>query len=207
MYLSQNRFGLIYSMIICLTAAPLQAAQFHVTIGSEGKTVGSTITIPIVVTAEVTVGAAQLELLYDPQRLRWVGGDAGQLTTNTLIDANLLDPGRVRIAFAGGDDVHGSGTIYQATFQWTDSQTGATSLRFAGVRAWDQSTGLELATSASPGDAVPAIITPGVSDQTAVPPPAAPNYLLYVALAVVVFSLVAAVITMQRKNARKGHIP
>lgn len=83
-------------------AAALQAAQFHVTVGSEGKTAGATITIPIVVTADETAGAAQLELLYDPGRLRWVGGDAGELTTSTLIDANLVEPGRVKIAFAGG---------------------------------------------------------------------------------------------------------
>lgn len=134
MSLIQNRFGLIFPMVMCLcSAATLQAAQFHVTVGSEGKTAGSTITIPIVVSAEATIGAAQLELLYDPERLRWVSGDAGKLTANTLIDANLLDPGRVKIAFAGGEDVTGTGTIYQATFEWTGSQTGPTNLRFASV--------------------------------------------------------------------------
>jgi hypothetical protein len=205
MYLAPNRFGLTFPMILCLcSAAPLQAAQFHVTVGSEGKSAGSTISIPIVVSAEVTVGAAQLELLYDPERLRWVGGDAGKLTANTLIDANLLDPGRVKIAFAGGDDVTGTGTIYQANFEWTDSQTGATNLRFAAVRAWDQTTGLELATSASPGDAIPAIATPArpAPDQTAAPPTAPANYLLIVGLTVVVLFLVAAGLIVLRKKSR-----
>jgi hypothetical protein len=205
MYLVQNRFGLIFPMILCLcSAAPLRAAQFHVTVGSEGKTAGSTISIPIVVSAEVTVGAAQLELLYDPGRLRWVGGDAGKLTANTLIDANLLDPGRARIAFAGGEDVTGTGTIYQANFEWTDSQSGPTNLRFAAVRAWDQATGLELATSASPGDAIPAIATPATPapDQTAAPPTTPPNYLLIVGLSVAVLFLVAAGLMVLRKKSK-----
>jgi len=193
MCFNKTRYRLIFPMILCLWfAAPVQAAQFHVTVGSEGKSVGSTITIPIEVTAEVTVGAAQLELLYDPERLRWVGGDAGKLTANTLIDANLLDAGRVKIAFAGGEDVQGKGTIYQARFEWTDSQTDATQIRFAGVRAWDQGTGLELATTASSGDAIPVIAIP-------VKPP---NYPIYMAIAVVAFSLIAGLIIVLRKIAR-----
>lgn len=192
----------MFPVVMCLWfAIPLQAAQFHVTVGGEGKTTGSTITIPIVASAEVTVGAAQLELVYDPVRLRWVGGDAGKLTANTLIDANLIEPGHVKIAFAGGEDVTGTGTIYQATFEWTDSQTAPTSLRFAGVRAWDQATGFELATSASPGDAVPVVGSPETPgpDRTAAPPA---NYLLYGAIGLVVLVVVAAVIVMLRKNAR-----
>ena len=144
----------------------------------------------------MTVGAAQLELIYDPARLRWVGGDAGKLTANTLIDANLLDPGRVKIAFAGGEDVQGTGTIYQARFEWTDSQTDATPIRFSGVRAWDQGTGLELATSASSGDAIPVIAIP-----------VAPlNYLLYMVIAVVVFSLIAGVTIAMRKKSGSSAI-
>lgn len=198
MSLDQNRFGLLVPMVMSLlSAASLQAAQFHVTVGSERKTSGSTISIPIMVTAEGTVGAAQLELVYDPQRLHWVGGDAGKLTANTLIDANLVDPGHVKIAFAGGEDVTGTGAIYQASFEWTDSQTGPTTLRFAGVRAWDQATGLELAASASPGDIVPIVATPA-----APAPPASPNYLLFAALALVVLFVVVAAI-MLRKQASK----
>ena len=189
------------SAAMCLWfVVPLQAAQFHVSVGSEGKTAGSTITIPIVVSAEVTVGAAQLELVYDPARLRWVNGDAGKLTANTLIDANLIEPGHVKIAFAGGEEVTGTGTIYQATFEWTDSQTGPTSLGFAGVRAWDQATGFELTTSASPGEAVPVVGVPDTHGPGhAAAPPA--NYLLYGAIGLVFLMMVAAGVAMFRKKA------
>lgn len=180
---------------------PLQAAQFHVSVGSEGKTAGSTITIPIVGSAEVTIGAAQLELVYDPARLRWVNGDAGKLTANTLIDANLIEPGRVKIAFAGGEDVTGTGTIYRATFEWADAQAGPTSLGFAGVRAWDQATGFELATSASPGEAVPVVASPETPgpDRTAAP---TANYLLYGAIGLGVLFVVATVIVMRKKASK-----
>jgi len=203
MCFGQIRSGRIIPSIMCLWfVVPLQAAQVHVSVGGEGKTAGSTITIPIVVSADVTVGAAQLELVYDPARLRWVGGDAGKLTANTLIDANLIEPGHVKIAFAGGEDVTGTGTIYQATFEWADSQSGPASLGFAGVRAWDQATGFELSTSALPGEVAPGLASPAKSepDRTALPPTAVVNYGVYAAVALAVLFAVAAVIVMLRKK-------
>lgn len=200
--------GIVAIVWLLCAAAAVQAAQFHVAVGDDAKAPGTKITIPIVATADVTVGAAQLEVLYDPQRLRWVGGDAGKLTANTLLDANLVDRGRIRIAFAGGEDVNGSGTIYQAAFEWTGSQSGPTNIAFAGVRAWDQATGLELATSASPGEAVPASVAavpPGTTQQTPAPPAAATNYLLYVAIGILAVLLVATVVLLLRKNARPSN--
>ena len=189
-------------------AAPLEGAQFQVAVGSETKTAGTRITIPIVVTAEVTVGAAQLELLYDPNRLRWVSGDAGSLTANTLVDANLVEPGRVRIAFAGGDEVRGTGEIYRATFEWTASDPGGTTLRLAGVRAWDQVTGLELATSASPGEAVPILATAAEprAPEIAKSPSSKTSYLPYVVVATVMFFLIAAAAVVLRR-AGSSHGP
>jgi hypothetical protein len=204
MYLRQTRLGSIFPVILCLwTTGPLHAAQFHVTIGSTGKTAGPTVTVPILVTAEVTVGAAQWELLYDPASLHWVGGDAGNLATGTLIDANLLEPGRAKIAFAGGEDVKGMGEIYRAEFEWIGNQIEPTGIRFANVRAWDQASGFELATSASPGNAVPALATPvvpGPPGQTAVPPSAPRNNYRYVYIAALVLLLVTAMATLLRKK-------
>jgi len=207
MHLDPYRFRLVFAIFVILgPVASLRAAQFHVTVGSEATTAGSTITIPIVITAETVIGAAQLELLYDPERMRWVGGDAGKLTANTLIEANLLEPGRVKIAFAGGEDVAGTGTIYRAALEWTGDQTAPAAVRFSGVRAWDQITGLELATSAAPGEAVRVIATSeatGVSDQPIVSP-LSPNVVLYSTIVVLVILLVAAGFMLLRMYARNA---
>ncbi|MCE9606044.1 MAG: cohesin domain-containing protein [Planctomycetia bacterium] len=206
MYLRQTRLGSIFPVILCLwTAAPLHAAQFHVTTGGTGATAGSTVTVPIVVTAEVTVGAAQWELLYDPARLRWVGGDAGHLASGTLIDANLLEPGRAKIAFAGGEDVKGTGEIYRADFEWIGNQTEPTGIRFANVRAWDQAGGFELATSAAPGNAVPMIAAPekpDIANDTAAPPSASPDKYRYVYIAAFALLFVAAMAALLRKSSK-----
>lgn len=184
--------------------APIQGAQFHVTLGSESKSSGSRIRIPIVVTAEKTVGAAQLELQYDPSRLRWVGGEAGELTANTLVDANLLEPGRVKIAFAGGEDVHGTGALYLPEFEWMDSQPGTTPIKFAGVRAWDQSTGLELATSAAAGEIAPVMATPALPetiDQPSAPRPLAPSrFLIFATLVAATMCLVILALLLRRRT-------
>jgi len=206
MYLEQPRLGLIFPMILCFWAAtPLHAAQFHLTTGGAGKTAGSTVTVPIVVTAEVTVGAAQWELLYDPELLRWVGGDAGNLATGTLIDANLLEPGRAKIAFAGGEDVKGTGEVYRADFEWIGKQVESTGIRFANVRAWDQAGGLELATSASAGSAVPASAVAAMSDipsETAVPSSTSPDDYRYMYIAALALLLFVAMATLLRKSSK-----
>ena len=208
MYRKNSFYRVIFAIVACLCCAPLHAEQFHVTVGSDSKSAGSKITVPIVVTAEAAVGAAQLELLYDPARLQWVSGDPGKLTANTLIDANVLEPGRVKIAFAGGEDVRGTGTIYQAVFEWKGTQAGATRIRFAGVRAWDQASGLELTTSSSPGEAVPAVAAPvseGKTEQVTSPQAGAgPNYILYGIIAVVVLIVVLAMAAVLRKGGRTG---
>lgn len=142
-----------------LVSGALEAAQFHITVGSP-VSAGPRITIPIVATAEVTVGAAQLELIYDPQRLRWVEGAAGPLTASTLTDAHLLAPGRVKIAFAGGEEVKATGVLYLATFEWIGTETNATPIRFDGVRAWDQGTGLELTGSSAASEVARAPTAP-----------------------------------------------
>lgn len=201
MYLGKTRLGLIFSTLLCLwSAAPLLAAQFHVTTGGTGTTAGSTVTVPIVVTAETTVGAAQWELLYDPERLRWVGGNAGELTVDTLIDANLLEPGRAKIAFAGGETVKGSGEVYRVELEWIGNSIEPTQIRFANVRAWAQADGFELATSASPGDAVPIIAKPEMPRETAAPPSGSPNDYRYVYIVTLALLLVAAMAILLRKK-------
>lgn len=207
MYLRKTRLSSIVAVVLCLwSTAPLLAAQFHVTTGGTGKTAGSTVTVPIVVTAEATVGAAQWELLYDPAELHWVGGDAGNLATGTLIDANLLEPGRAKFAFAGGEGVKGTGEIYLAEFEWIGKQPQPTGIRFANVRAWDQAAGLELATSASSGNAVPIVAArekPDIRNDTAAPPSTPPDKFRYVYMAALTLLLVAAMAALLRKPAKR----
>ena len=200
--------SLILAMLLYFwSAGTLAAAQFQVTIGSLGKTVATTVTVPVVVTAETPVGAAQWELLYDPARLRWVGGVEGTLATGTLIDANVIEPGRAKIAFAGGDGVKGTGEIYRVEFEWLGRQVEPTVIRFASVRAWDQSGGLELTTSSAAGDAVPVIgvvaAPPAAAGEKAVPPSTAPDRSRYLYIAALVLLLIAAMATLLRRSSKR----
>lgn len=184
-------------MFLCLwSSGTLAAAQFQVMIGSLDKAVGTRVTVPIVVTAEAPVGAAQWDLLYDPARLRWVGGGEGALAIGILIDANVISPGRTKIAFAGGDGVKGTGEIYLAEFEWIGKQPESTGIRFANVRAWDQSGGLELTTSGAAGDLAPVI---GV----AAPPSASPGSSRYIYIAALVLLLFAAMVTLLRRSSKR----
>lgn len=198
---------LILVLLLCLcSAGTLAAAQFQVTTGSPGKAAGTTLAVPIVVTADAPIGAAQWELLYDPTRLRWVGGGEGALAMGTLIDANVVEPGRAKIAFAGGDGVKGTGEIYRVEFEWIGKQLEPTGIRFANVRAWDQSGGLELTTSAAAGNVAPAIgvaAPPAAADEKAVPPSTAPDRSRYLYIAALVLLLIAAMATLLRRSSKR----
>lgn len=199
--------SLAIAMLLCFwSAGTIEAAQFQLAIGSMGKTAGTTVTVPIVVTAEVPVGAAQWELLYDPARLRWIGGVEGSSATGSLIDSNIIEPGRAKIAFAGGDGIQGTGEIYLAEFEWIGKQLEPTGMRFENIRAWDQSGGLELTASSLAGNAIPAIsmaATPGASDQQAVPSSTSPDNSRYLYIAALALLLFAAMVTLLRRSSKR----
>jgi hypothetical protein len=207
MYVGQPLVGRVLWMLLCLwTAAPLDAAQFQLAVGSTGKTAGVAVTVPIVVTTEAAVGAAQWELLYDPATLRWAGGSEGSLAVGTLIDANVIEPGRAKIAFAGGDGIKGTGDIYRAEFEWIGKPLEPTGIRFANVRAWEQSGGLELTTSAAAGNASPpsaAGVPPDSHVEKDVPAVNSPDKSRYLYIAALVLLLGAALATLLRKSSKR----
>lgn len=184
---------------------PACAEQFEVTVGPATASGPSTITLPIVATLERPVGAAQLELLHDPARLRWVGSEAGALTRTTLNEANSREPGRVTLAFAGGDEVEGAGALFLVTFEWIGTGTDKTTIELRGVRAWDGQTGLELTTRAVPGELEPK--APPVP-AAPTPPPDAPEtgtgVLPFVVMAGVGLVVVALLVSRSKRSRRPG---
>lgn len=159
------------------TAGLRDAAQFQVTLGSPVKTSGSTITVPVEVQTAITAGAAQMELSFDPQKLRWIGGEAGTLTAATLLETNLIAPGRAKLAFAGGDQVTGNGSLFLLTFEWIGTDREPAEIRWDGVRAWDQANGLEMTTSSQPGRIAPPA-PPAAAETPASPLPPATGPML-----------------------------
>lgn len=201
MNIAASRIRWLLTVIACLTANIAgQAAQFNVRVGTDTKSTGTSVTIPIVVATESPAGAAQMEVVYDATRLRWVSGTAGPLTANSISDSNLISPGRVKIAFAGGEDVKGTGTIYLATFEWI-SPGGPSAIQLTGVRAWDQATGLEMSVSASPGEVSPAA-EPAAPPAAPTPPTPPLNYTPYV-IGFALALILAIVVFRSRKSAGK----
>lgn len=208
---ASRRSSLGVTLGLCLLTAhtPLHAEQFEVAVGPATASDASRITLPVVATLERPVGAAQMELLHDPARLRWVGSEAGALTGTSLHEANARQPGRVTLAFAGGDEVKGTGALFLVTFEWIGAGAAPTTIELRGVRAWDGQTGLELTTRAVPGEVAPAASPVPVASPAPTRPEEAPStgpgaFLLYAVGIGIGLVLVALLLVRSRRGRRSG---
>ena len=57
------------------------------------------------------VGAAQFDLVFNPEQLKQPELLAGTLLSNALLESNLVSPGRLRVAFVSSDPISGPGDL------------------------------------------------------------------------------------------------
>jgi len=57
------------------------------------------------------VGAAQFDLVFNPEQLKQPELLAGTLLSNALLESNLVSPGRLRVAFVSSDPISRSGEL------------------------------------------------------------------------------------------------
>jgi len=197
---------------LCLLTVhtPVYAEQVEVAVGPATASDTSRITLPILATLERPVGAAQMELFHDPMRLRWVGSEAGALTSTALNEANPRQPGRVTLAFAGGDEVKGTGALFLVTFEWIGAGAAPTTIELRGVRAWDGQTGLELTTRALPGEVAPAALSVPAATPAPTRPVDAPSTSLVslpYAVAIGIGLIVVVLLLVRSRRGRRSDPP
>lgn len=122
------------------SAAPAAAGQssrveLSVEVGSAKG--GGIATVPIRLLSSVGVGAVQFEIVYDPEVLRFKETKKGPLLCADSIEANLVRPGRVRVALVSEEEIKGVGVLLTAEFEVLDGPTGTTVIGLEGVRGWD----------------------------------------------------------------------
>lgn len=104
--------------------------------------------VPIRVRGAAGIGAAQADLVYDPAVLEFRAVEPGPLLTG-LVDSNVVQPGRLRMAMATNQAVTGDGELFIATFKVLG---GARSpLTLENGRAWALADGADVAVALEPG--------------------------------------------------------
>lgn len=133
-------------------AAHAQTPRLELTVVPGSAEAGASAKVPIQFNSPVGVGAVQFELVFDPAALKFKGVENGPHLPAGLVEANEVQPGRVRVALVSNEEVKGAGVLLLAEFELTPGPVGATSVNLESVRAWDLANNLPLLIAARAGE-------------------------------------------------------
>jgi hypothetical protein len=135
--------------LFVLAAAGVAGADgLRVRLDDVQATVGERAAIPLTLEGAKGLGALQLELVFDPAQLEPIEIAAGPLGADTLLDVNVVAPGRWRIALAGAalaDD----GLLLRAIVRPKGDAGAEARVRVEAARAWAHATNLDVAVTAN----------------------------------------------------------
>lgn len=193
--------AVIATFVIAIAVTPVvaQALRSELSIEAGAADAGTTAKVSIRSKSPVAMGALQFDLVYDPAMVRFKGIENGPLLTAALVEANVVEPGRARVALVSNEEVKGDGVLLIAELDILEGPSGTTSIGLEAVRGWDQANNLPVNIAAQGGE-----LTRTVA-QKAEPVPQKPAdgsmTWIYVATAVVTFG--AMILLLRRKNSTK----
>lgn len=91
--------------------------------------------LKVEISSTENVGALQFEIVFPPE------GVAGQiepaaLLPSALMESNLVEPGRLRVAVVSSEPILGSGTLAKLVFDSVTSLNPETDFRIENIKAW-----------------------------------------------------------------------
>ena len=111
--------------LLCLVSLA-SAGSLTVSVSDTTGAKNSTVDVPIILEGVTDVGSMDMVLKYDPDVLRAVAVEAGELGKNALIDANNAREGVLIIALVDSAGINGDGAVASVTFE-VIGDAGATS--------------------------------------------------------------------------------
>jgi len=140
------RFYIVLALFIIPSIC--RAASVTVAVPSVEGEMGAQIKTPILVKDAQGVGALEMELTYDPGILELTEVDPGPILSG-LVDYNIVQPGRVKIAMATSQAVNGSGELFMISFKVMAA--GQSQLGLENVLAWEQANSRDMTVNLEPG--------------------------------------------------------
>lgn len=139
-----------FLVVLCLLIVPAvcSAASLTLAIPAVEGAAGAQIKATLLVKDAQGLGALEMELTYDLNILELIEVQPGSILSG-LLDYNLLQPGRVKIAMATSQAVSGSGELFVVSFKVLSG--GRSPLRLEKVLAWEQANSQEMTVSLEPG--------------------------------------------------------
>ena len=202
--MNDHRFcswAVIAVFVTAIAATPVfaQAIRSELSIVAGSADAGTVAKVSIRSKSPVAMGAVQFDLIYDPAKVRFKGVENGPLLPAGLVETNVVEPGRARIALVTNEEVKGDGVLLIAELDILEGPGGTTSIGLEAVRGWDQANNLPVNIAAQGGE-----LTRTVAQKSEPAPQKAADGSLtwiYVLTAVVTFG--AMILLLRRKNSAK----
>ncbi len=86
----------------------------------------------------VNLGAAQFEILFPSEAWEFSQATAGTLLSSALLESNLIEPGRIKVAFVSSESIDGAGTLLTLEFKPISTSGIPTGVELQNFRAWKQ---------------------------------------------------------------------
>jgi len=134
-----------------LVSTAAAQAGLTVKVGEVSGAPGQRAEVPIEVTGAANIGSMYLELAYDATVLTPTEVKRGKLTANSLLQPNLDDPGRVKIALIDANGFSGDGSVAVVVFDVPGKDGATSALTLENVRANDATTLADIPTAVENG--------------------------------------------------------
>lgn len=139
-YRFPHRCLALVAWLFAWSAAPVaaQSARVELSAASGSAEAGTVAEVPIRILSSIGLGAVQFEIIYDPEVIRFKGLKKGLLLPESIIESNLVQPGRVRVGLVSPQEVKGVVVLLTAEFEMLAGPTTTTSIDLEAVRSWDR---------------------------------------------------------------------
>jgi len=129
------------TIALVLVPASSIGAQTPVVVAVDDSDIEEDATVEIPITAQGAAGiiALHVEITYDPAALEWDRLENGSLlSSNSLVEVNPDQPGRVIIGIATLDEIDGTGPVLRPMFRVVGTEGDTTIVGLENVAAWDE---------------------------------------------------------------------
>ena len=94
---------------------------------------GDRVKVPINVVGASNLAAMDISLTYDSSVLKGIEADSGALATNSLVESNEIEAGKMLISFVDTSGISGDGTILEVTFEVVGDSGASTQIAIEAV--------------------------------------------------------------------------
>jgi hypothetical protein len=144
----------VAALLLCLpageaaNAALLNLAPADVSVSPEAD-----VDIPIRMSGADGLGPLQFDLCYDPELVSPASPaiQAGPASGGAMIESNVVEPGRLRVAMICGQPVSGEGDLLLVSFKAVGPAGQSCDVTLEKVRAWDFENNLAMRVETQPG--------------------------------------------------------